>query len=200
MIKRVVIFLLAFFTSMSLSSAQGTTQESLKSRILSAGGKIGSIECDFVQTKKSVLLSEPAVSKGHMNYRKPCCIRWEYTSPFSYVFILDGDKASVEHDGARQSFDMNKNRPLKEMAQMIISSIEGSSVADESSFHADFLDDGTVISVLLKPVRKDVATMWTELILVYERESLHAKRFEMHEASGDVTVIEFTNCKYGTAR
>ena len=56
---------------------------------------IVSLEADFVQTKHVALMSEPQVSTGHMTYRAPDYLRWEYLTPQAVVWETDGKKSNV---------------------------------------------------------------------------------------------------------
>ena len=54
-----------------------------------------SLEADFVQTKHVALMNEPQVSTGHMTYRAPDYLRWEYITPQAVVWETDGNKSNV---------------------------------------------------------------------------------------------------------
>ena len=54
-----------------------------------------SIEADFTQTKNVSLMSEPQVSTGHMTYRAPDYLRWEYKTPQTVVWEMDGENSNV---------------------------------------------------------------------------------------------------------
>jgi hypothetical protein len=56
---------------------------------------IVSLEADFVQTKHVALMSEPQVSTGHMTYRAPDYLRWEYLTPQAVVWETDGKNSNV---------------------------------------------------------------------------------------------------------
>ena len=67
---------------------------------------------------------------------------------------------------------------------------------DSKTFKADVtLADGCLVATLV-PQKKELKRMWTKLVLYYDRSTMAAKRFEMHEASGDRTAITFTDIKY----
>lgn len=200
MMKRFLIILCVVAASVWTLPAQNTGTDELKALIVEAGEKIAGIECDFVQTKTSALLAEPAVSKGRMAYSKPSHLEWSYVSPFSYSFIMDGDEVTMEKDGNKQSFDVNQNKTIKEMSKLIISCIEGATISSENMFKTDVADNGKEVVVTLLPLRKDMKKMWKKLTLCYEKEGLRATRFVMDEASGDVTTIEFKNSRYAFTR
>lgn len=54
-----------------------------------------SLEADFVQTKHVALMNEPQISTGHMTYRAPDYLRWEYITPQAVVWEMNGKTSNV---------------------------------------------------------------------------------------------------------
>ena len=79
---------------------------------------IVSLEADFVQTKQVALMNEPQVSVGHLSYRAPEYMRWEYTSPQAMVWEIDGKQSNV-------------NPQVQRLLRMIMASIAGENTPDE---------------------------------------------------------------------
>ena len=79
---------------------------------------IVSLEADFVQTKQVALMNEPQVSTGHLSYRAPEYMRWEYTSPQATVWEIDGKQSNV-------------NPQVQRLLRMIMASIAGENTQDE---------------------------------------------------------------------
>ncbi|MGN0227988.1 MAG: outer membrane lipoprotein carrier protein LolA [Paludibacteraceae bacterium] len=76
-----------------------------------------SLEADFMQTKQVALMNEPQVSSGHMTYRAPDFMRWEYQKPETIVWEVDGDKSNV-------------NPQIQKLLRMIMSSVAGNTQED----------------------------------------------------------------------
>ena len=79
---------------------------------------IVSLEADFVQTKQVALMNEPQVSVGHLSYRAPEYMRWEYISPQAMVWEIDGKQSNV-------------NPQVQRLLRMIMASIAGENTPDE---------------------------------------------------------------------
>ena len=79
---------------------------------------IVSLEADFVQTKQVALMNEPQVSVGHLSYRAPEYMRWEYSSPEALVWEIDGKQSNV-------------NPQVQRLLRMIMASIAGENTQDE---------------------------------------------------------------------
>ena len=81
---------------MSLASMAQTSEAKILETINSAAQKMQSMTCDFTQTKSVKLLSDKMVSKGKMSYQQSNKLRWEYTTPYTYTFVLNGSKVTLK--------------------------------------------------------------------------------------------------------
>ena len=61
--------------------------------IRAAANSVDSIRADFVQEKHLPILARPLTSEGHLLYRRPDALRWEYTSPVKSVLLMHGGDA-----------------------------------------------------------------------------------------------------------
>lgn len=77
-----------------------------------------SLEADFVQTKTVALMNEPQVSTGHMTYRAPDYLRWEYKTPQAVVWEMDGERSNVSPQ-------------IQGLLRMIMASIAGQAQEDK---------------------------------------------------------------------
>ncbi|MFH0727450.1 MAG: outer membrane lipoprotein carrier protein LolA [Pseudomonadota bacterium] len=58
--------------------------------IQAAAGKIHSLEADFVQEKHMRILAVPLIARGHLIFRSPDSLRWEYRHPMQSVLLMHG--------------------------------------------------------------------------------------------------------------
>jgi hypothetical protein len=58
--------------------------------IQAAAGKIHSLEADFVQEKHMRILAAPLIARGHMIFRSPDSLRWEYRYPMQSILLMHG--------------------------------------------------------------------------------------------------------------
>lgn len=56
---------------------------------------IVSLTADFTQTKHVAMMREPQVSQGHMVYRAPDYMKWQYTKPNAVVWEINGTESNV---------------------------------------------------------------------------------------------------------
>lgn len=83
--------------------------------IRAAAGKIESIEADFVQEKHMRILAAPLIAKGHLVYRSPDSLRWEYLNPVQSVLLMSGgvSRRFIQSD---QEWREDSGAELKSMA------------------------------------------------------------------------------------
>ncbi len=182
------------FPLTSLSQENDLTD--IRTRLAEASRKLSSVTCDFIQTKESPMFSEKMLAYGRMSYKKPDYLKWEYDKPFQYAFVLDGTEVSITENGKTSATDIGRNKAVREMARIIKGCIEGTILSDSGDFDSSVAIEDGIVYVYLQPVNKELKKMWSKMVLEYSPEDWHARNFEMHEVSGDVTAIVFRNCNY----
>lgn len=188
-------FFLTLFAFVPASFAQTLDREAAVAKIIESGAGIESIQCDFVQTKRSAMLENELVSRGKMWFSKPQFLRWEYTSPYSNLFIMNGDKALLKNEKGSTLTDVKKNRMVKGISSMVLGCISGDWLKDSRTFEVEVaLQNGEWVATLT-PKRGELKQMWTSLELRFETSDGTAKGIRMNGSSGDCTLIEFHNVK-----
>lgn len=197
MIKNVITLFSTLLISLFSLGAQDKSLDQIMSDIIDFSASVSSVNCDFVQTKESYLLAETAMSSGHMVYRRPGYLEWDYVKPNPFSFIADGENISISQGGRTEVITGNQGKIIREMTSMIVGNIEGSILTNDKLFQAnyDILDGSFVVTLI--PQKRDIKKMWLKLVLYYDLNNFNARRFEMYESTGDLTVITFTNIKYG---
>lgn len=190
--KRYIITAAACMLSLPVISQNTDTQEIIR-KINDTGAAIHSLECSFTQTKTLSILSGNMVSHGKMYFAQPGMLRWEYTEPYSSVFIMHSDTLWLKNENRVDTVDINRNRMYKELTDFMISSITGGYLADSRSFSISVKDEADECIVTLLPLKKRIKQMWSELILHFDNSTYTLLTLEMMEQTGDMTVIEFSD-------
>ena len=178
-----------------LGSAQSLQQSDMIEQINKASAGMQSLECDFVQTKFLNILDDKMVSKGKMYYQQSDKLRWEYTSPYTYTFILNQNQVLLKNDSRSDVIDVNQNRIFKEIARMMMNSIVGNCLSDEKSFRTTVEVSGSDWVATLIPLKRDMKQMWNKLILHIRPDMKVVYKVEMHEPSGDYTIIDLIDIR-----
>lgn len=190
--KRILLYICLVLLPFAVM-AQGMSEREMIETIASSAGEVQTFQCDILQTKHMRMMKRGMVSKGVMKYRRPDFLRWEYTSPYSYTFLLHGEKVTISKGEKNDVLDLAQNRMMREITSVMIGTMTGSALKDEKTFSAQVKEDGNHWAVTLLPKKKDLRQMYTAIVLTYNPKMACVERVEMTEKSGDRTIIELKN-------
>ena len=192
--KRLILFFSCLLALLPLS-AQTVNHTQVKQQINKAASALKSMQCDFVQTKHLKMLNENMVSQGKMYYQQPDQLRWEYTTPYSYTFLLNGSKVLLKTNHRNDVIDVNQNKLFKEIARIMMSTVVGTCLSDEKDFHVTITASQTEWIATLLPQRKDIKQLFQQIVLYFNKEKSMVSRVELIEKKGDRTLIELKNIR-----
>jgi outer membrane lipoprotein carrier protein len=192
--KRLLI-LLFVFVSVHLSLTAQQSEAQIRQAITQAASAMKTMQCDFTQTKHLRMLNDKMTSKGRMYYQQTNRLRWEYTSPYSYTFILNDDKVLLKNKQRNDVIDVNKNKLFREIARIMMNSVVGTSLTDDKSFKSTIATNGNEWIASLLPQRKDLKQLFQKIILHFSKKNAMVKQVELIERNGDRTVIELNNIR-----
>ena len=192
--KRLLI-LLFVLVSVHLSLMAQQNEAQIRQAITQAASTMKTMQCDFTQTKHLKMLNDKMTSKGRMYYQQTNRLRWEYTSPYSYTFILNDDKVLLKNKQRNDVIDVNKNKLFREIARIMMNSVVGTSLTDDKSFKSTIATNGNEWIASLLPQRKDLKQLFQKIILHFNRTNAMVKQVELIERNGDKTVIELNNIR-----
>ncbi|MBO4614891.1 MAG: outer membrane lipoprotein carrier protein LolA [Bacteroidales bacterium] len=196
--KRVLLYIICLLTVVSAfgqNSRELVGEQRLKviNEITRNTVGIQSLSCQFTQTKQSSLLVDNAVSKGEMSYSRPKSMRWEYTSPYTYALVVEGDSLSMTGAEGSKKPNQNANRMMKEMSSLIIGSINGDRLFDERTFSINIYEETGCYRVKMNPKRKDMQRMFQNITFLFGSDDYTVRSVVLTEKSGDATTINFEN-------
>lgn len=128
------IYTILFCAVSLFSFAQSQKEQQIIDKIAKSAQDMKSMQCNFVQTKHLKMLNDKMVSNGIMYYQQPNKLRWEYTTPYSYTFILNDSKVLLKKGERNDVIDVNQNKMFKEIARMMMNSVVGKCLSDKKSF------------------------------------------------------------------
>lgn len=185
---------------LALAGAAQTPQERQAIQQVSrAAAAMKTMQADFVQTKHLRMLGEKMVSRGRMCYQQSDRLRWEYTKPYAYTFILNGNSVMMSKGGHRDVVDVNRNKVFREIARMMMSSVVGTCLTDSKNFKVSMTVDKQTYTATLLPQKKDMKAMFTRIVLVFNRRTSVVSKVTMYEKNGDRTEITLDNVRTGAA-
>ena len=195
MMKRILLIFAILSFSMLTGMAQNFNEQRAIQEISDAASAIKTLQCDFVQTKSLKMLGDKMVSKGKMYCSQPNQLRWEYISPYSYIFILNNNNVLLKKGNRSDVIDVNQNKMFKEIARIMMNSVLGKSLTDKKDFKVTVSGNSQQYTATLVPLKKDMKQMFTKIMLHYDVKAGMVKKVDMFEKNGDNTVIELVNIK-----
>lgn len=188
------IFLMLFLCSASLM-AQRTNEDEVIRKVNAVASTMKTMQCDFVQTKTLKLLNDKMVSRGKMYYQQSNKLRWEYTSPYAYTFILNDQKVQINKGKRSDVIDVNQSKIFKEIARIMMNSVVGKSLSDQKDFKTTIAASSSEWIATLIPQRREMKQMFQKIILHFNKTAAMVATVELVEKKGDKTVILLKNVK-----
>lgn len=71
------------------------------------------------------MLKSSVSSRGKMYYSKPNRLRWEYTSPYRYQFVMNGQTVTMRNARGTSRADVAQSKVFKEITRIMMSSVRG---------------------------------------------------------------------------
>lgn len=136
------------------------------------------LEADFEQVKTSSLFAEPELSKGHLTYREPDYLRWEYTAPQTLVWEVDGSKDNVSPQ-------------VRQIMTLILKSVSGAYLEPNEDFQIEKNDNIAKLS----PKRRELKQLFVSIAIRINPKTQIAEEVVLNEKNGDQTIIRFFNAK-----
>ena len=190
-----LLFLILILSHIIPLSAQQLTEEQIKQKVNQTASAMKTMQCDFVQTKHLKMLNNDFVSHGKMYYQQSNKLRWEYTSPYSYTFILNNDQVLLKNKQRNDLIDVKQNKLFREIVRIMMSSVVGNCLADDKNYKVSIATIGNEWVATLLPQRKDMKQMFQKLVLHFNAKKSVVNTVELYDKNGEKTIIELKNIR-----
>ncbi|ANH82899.1 cell envelope biogenesis protein LolA [Niabella ginsenosidivorans] len=169
----------------------------VKSQFAAASQKINSISSDFTQVKSLSMLAEKITSKGKFYFRKNNQVRMEYTSPYQYLMILNGNKMSIKDGQKTSKMAAGSGKLFQQVNHLMMDCIKGT-VFDNPDFSVKLLESSNSYMADMTPVTKEMKTLFKQVKVVMSKGSFVVNQVQMTDPRGDNTIINYSNQKINT--
>lgn len=202
--KKAILLVLFALLGVSIWAQNGkplTEAESQKvvAKLTEAAASMQTLQCRFVQEKTSSMLAEPTVAEGTMHYAAPERMRWEYTKPYAFALVVNGDRIVKVTDGKAEVVDGKSNRMYQGIVSIIMGSASGKKLFDTSVFDVVLYDEDACWRAEMTPKRRDMKRMFSQLVFRFDKKTKGISQVEFKEAGGDITSIRFEDIKMNEA-
>lgn len=197
--RTVLLTVILALLALCHTEAQSVNQQEVLRKINAAASALKTMQCDFVQTKYLKLLNDKMVSHGKMYYQQSDKLRWEYTSPYVYTFVLNGQKVMLNKGQRSDVIDVNQSKVFREVAGIMMNTVTGKSLANGKDFKVSVAQtQGEWVATLL-PQRREMKQMFQRIVLHFSKAASMVSTVELVEKKGDRTVIQLKNAQKNKA-
>ena len=201
MLRSFVILL----TCLSALSAMGQTkltseqEKQVLAKMDQSSNALRSLQCDFVQSKRMKILSKEMQSKGILYFKKPDKIRWQYTSPYDYTFIMNGDKVQIKSAKTTKSIDIQGNKIFRQITTIILNTVTGGGIMNSADFNVELYKSGDIYFAKMLPKKKEVKQVYSSIEVYFNSALTMVDTIKMIEKSGEYTVVKLVTPKINAA-
>jgi len=185
-----VLAVMGITTFAQTQLSENQTKEVIN-QLTQAAASMQTMQCRFVQEKTSTMLAEPSISEGTMHYAAPDKMRWEYTQPYAFALIVNGERIVKVTDGKAEVLEGNSSRMYQGIVNIIMGSASGKKLFDASVFDMALCDDDAFWKVEMTPKRRDMKRMFSQLVFRFDKKTNGISRVEFIGSNDDVTLIRF---------
>jgi len=190
-----LLFILLLFACQQASSQNrpldAAAIQQIKQGVQQAARTTLTITSEFTQEKEMSILNDKIISSGAFYFKKERSLRWEYIHPFSYIITIRGDLISISNEGEVKSFNTQSNRVFAEVNNIIIGSVNGT-LLDDNSFSAGYSQNRDHYIVTLTPLSPSLKENLEKIIIFFDKANFTVNQLEMVEPAGDFTRITFS--------
>lgn len=200
--KKTALIILACLVTFTLSAQTKLTkakQDQIITKIDKSASKMQSLQCNFTQIKTMKMLSKQMKSEGMMYFKRTNKLRWEFRSPYTYSFIMNGDKVKMKSSKSTQNIDIKRNKIFRQITDIIVNCITGEGLKNESYFTLEMYEHNNSYYARLYPKKKELKQMYKAVELYFNPELTMVTSVKMEEKTGDVTLIKMNNTKVNSA-
>lgn len=168
-----------------------------KGQFSAAAKNINSIKSDFVQEKNLSMLSEKIISKGKFWFKKNNQVRMEYSNPFQYLMIINGDKVFVKDGQKQNTISVKSNKLFQQINKITVDCVQGTALSN-TDFKTRVFESKNNYLIELSPISKSLKDFFKTINVTVAKNNYSVNTIEMNENSGDNTLIRFTNKELNT--
>lgn len=192
-----LVFLSPCLPMMGQTKLTAEQQKQIVEKIDKASSAMKTMQCDFTQTTRMKMLSKDMQSKGVMYFKRPDKLRWQYTSPYDYTFIMNGDKVQIKSMKSTKNIDVQQNKMFRQITNIILSSITGGTLRTSADFTVELWQQDKSYFVKLYPKKKELKQLYQYLEIWFDPALTKVSTVKMMEKTGDMTIVNLLNTKYG---
>lgn len=164
----------------------------LKTSFKANSQNLTSIQSSFTQEKYLAFLSTKVISKGKFWYKKSDKLRWEYTEPFKFMVVMNGDKILVKDENQTNAYKKKPNNAFQLLNEVLASSVNGTLI-DNSDYEFIIAENKDRYRIVLIPQKEESKKIMSKIELFFTKRNMSINEITMHEPTDDTITIKFEN-------
>ena len=199
LVYRSIFLILSILLSLSAISQEGKETPvkdpaNLINQINQVSAITNTITADFTQIKEMSFLEEKVTSSGRFYFQKEKQMRWEYTEPFTYAIILNGERLRIIDEGKSKDFEAGSNRMFLEISEVMTGIVNGT-LMTSSEFTTSWFETAGYYLAELIPTGATMKDYLVRIVMKVSKQDFTVEELKMFERSGDYSQITFRNKK-----
>lgn len=156
--------------------------------------RIKTISSNFSQEKVLTSLTEKITSYGKFQFKRDNRVRLEYTKPFAYLMIMNGDNMLVRDDKKENRMDMKSNKLFQQINRILMDCIQGN-IMNSKDFTSRVFEGEKTFLLEMTPASKALKGFFQNIVLKIDKTDYSLVSMQMNEPGGDLTSLIFTDKK-----
>ena len=169
-----------------------------QTRLSSSNAKVNTVSSNFTQTKNLALLSDKIISKGKFYFEKEDKVRIEYTSPYSYLLVMNNGQIMVKDEQKTSKINTKNSKTMQSVNRIMIDCMRGT-VLNNPDFKVSAFENGSSYLLSLVPATDAMKKMFKSIEVYLDKKSFDVDRLSMKELGGDYTDMDFSNTQHNVA-
>lgn len=160
--------------------------------------KTKSIKSNFVQDKNLSLLEEKITSEGKFYFKRENKVRIAYEKPFHYLMIMNGDDMFIKDNQKENKVNVKSNKLFQQVNKIMVDCVQGT-ILDNKDFTVRVFQNDKTWLLEMTPIGKSLKEFFQVIVIHADKKDYTVSSIDMHEPSGDNTVIRFTQKELNVA-
>ena len=203
MLMRSFCFFIFLLLSVSVSAQPKGFQaikniQAFQLALAKSNTSVNTITSDFTQTKNLSLLSDKIRSKGKFYFKKEDKVRIEYTSPYSYLLVMNGAQIMVKDEQKTSRINTKNSKAMQSVNRIMMDCMRGT-VLNNPDFKAAIYENGSSYLLSLSPATDAMKKMFQSIDVYLSKKNFDVDRLTMTEQGGDFTDMDFSNTQHNAA-
>jgi len=182
--KKIIMLVATVFAAMAFTPAVQTTEE-ITNAVQNAKARTSVIDKKFTEVRTSPS-GQKVTLTGQLIYRPDSYLSMAYDN--GELFLIDGNKMTINRDGKSQLFDLTKNQMIKSLSHALLYSFRGALVdlSVEQKTSVEAVKKGGDCIITLKAT-KQAARGYSRIEVFYDSATFDIKAMTMDEFTGAST-------------